>query len=132
VTNYLGPYTVTPIGTSQRRRRIAGRSLSGVPIVSLIRIPLAASRCDRQRGNPVVRLSAHIQREMQGRGITQAYIEEVLANPTYTAPDPTDPTLTRSFGPLPAFGNRMLRVVHRPDGSDVFVVTATWDRGATP
>ena len=56
VTNYLGPYTVTPIGTSQRRRRIAGRSLSGVPIVSLIRIPLAASRCDRQRGNPVVRL----------------------------------------------------------------------------
>lgn len=80
----------------------------------------------------MVRLSAHIQREMQGRGITQAYIEEVLANPTYTAPDPTDPTLTRSLGPIPAFGNRMLRVVHRPDGSDVFVVTATWDRGATP
>ena len=43
-----------------------------------------------------------------------------------------DPTLTRSFGPLPAFGDRMLRVVHRPDGSDVFVVTATWDRGASP
>jgi hypothetical protein len=77
-----------------------------------------------------VRLSIHIQREMPGRGITMAYIETVLASPTYTALDPVDPHLTRSFGPIPGFGNRMLRVVHRPDGNDVFVVTATWDRGA--
>jgi cyanate lyase len=58
---------------------------------------------------------------MPGRGITPTYIEAVLANPTYTTyttPDPTDPTLTRSFGPIQSFGNRMLRVVHRPDGDD--------------
>jgi Domain of unknown function (DUF4258) len=77
-----------------------------------------------------VRLSIHTQREMAARGITATYIEAVLASPTYTTPDPTDPTLTRSFGPIQAHGNRMLRVVHRPDGNDVFVITATWDRGA--
>ena len=78
----------------------------------------------------IVKLSIHTQREMARRGITTAYIEAVLASPAYTTPDRTDPTLTRSFGPIAAFGNRMLRVVHRPDGNDVFVVTATWDRGA--
>jgi hypothetical protein len=64
---------------------------------------------------------------MTARGITATYIEAVLANPTYTTPDPT---LTRSFGPIQANGNRMLRVVHQPDGNDVIVVMATWDRGA--
>ena len=78
----------------------------------------------------MVRLSIHTQREMATRGIAAAYIEAVLDNPTYTTQDATDPTLTRAFGPIPAFGNRMLRVVHRTDGNDVFVVTATWDRGA--
>lgn len=77
-----------------------------------------------------VKLSLHVQREMPGRGITVEYIEAVLANPIYTEPDRADPSLTRSFGRIAAFGNRMLRVVHRPAGTDVFVVTATWDRGA--
>lgn len=77
-----------------------------------------------------VRLSVHVQRQMPLRGITLDYIEAVLASPTRTTPDPNDATLTRSFGRIAAFGNRMLRVVHRPQGADVFVVTATWDRGA--
>jgi hypothetical protein len=51
--------------------------------------------------------------------------------------DPTDPASSRSFKAIPAFANRVLRVVHRPDGDnipgdDVFVVTAHWDRGAKP
>jgi hypothetical protein len=71
-------------------------------------------------------LSQHTMR----RNIPRAYIEAVLANPAYTTPDPADPTLTRSFGPILAFGNRTLRVVHRPEGADIFVVTAHWDRGA--
>ena len=75
-------------------------------------------------------LSKHTEREMAGRGITRAYIEAVLANPAYTMPDRVDPTLTRSFGQVPAFGNRALRVVHRPEGDNIFVVTATRDRGA--
>jgi len=74
-------------------------------------------------------LSQHTLREMGGRRITRAYIEAVLAGPAYTTPDP-DPALTRAFGPVAAFGGRMLRVVYRPQGADIFVVTATWDRGA--
>jgi hypothetical protein len=75
-------------------------------------------------------LSKHAAREMGGRGIALAYIEAVLATPTRTTPDRKDPMLTLSFAPIPAFGNRTLRVVHRPEGADIFVVTAHWDRGA--
>ena len=50
---------------------------------------------------------------MHGRGITRAYIEAVLAGPAYTSPDPNDPALVRAFGPIAAFGGRVLRVVHR-------------------
>jgi len=32
-------------------------------------------------------------------------------------PDP-NPALTRAFGPIAAFGGRMLRVVYRPQGDD--------------
>ena len=71
-------------------------------------------------------LSQHTRR----KNIPQTYIEAVLANPAYTAPDRKDLALTCSFGPVPAFGNRMLRVVYRPEGNDIFVVTAHWDRGA--
>ena len=75
-------------------------------------------------------LSRHTEREMHARGITRAYIEAVLAGPAYTTPDTKDPTLVRAFGPIAAFGNRVLRVVYRRRGDDIFVVTATWDRGA--
>jgi hypothetical protein len=44
--------------------------------------------------------------------------------------DPKDVALTRSFTAIPEFGNRVVRVVHRPDGPDIVVVTAHWDRGA--
>ena len=47
-------------------------------------------------------------------------------------PDPRDPTLTRSFKAIPNFGHRVLRVVHRPDGDDILVITAHLDRGASP
>jgi hypothetical protein len=75
-------------------------------------------------------LSQHTAREMGRRGIAQAYIEAVVSGPAYTTPDPNDPTLVRAFAPVAAFGGRMLRVVYRRQGDDIFVVTATWDRGA--
>lgn len=75
-------------------------------------------------------LSVHTAREMGSRRIAFEYIEAVLANPTRTMSDRKDASLTLSFAPVPAFGNRTLRVVHRPDGDDIFVVTAHWDRGA--
>ena len=80
----------------------------------------------------MIRLSKHASDEMPRRGIALAYVEAALASPDWTAPDPTDPALTRSYKAIAAFGRRTLRVVHRPDGADMFIITAHWDRGAKP
>ncbi len=77
-----------------------------------------------------IRLSKHTADEMDNRGIRLAYIAAVIAAPDQTMIDPKDPTLTRSFRAIPEFAGRVLRVVHRPDGADIFIVTAHWDRGA--
>ena len=79
----------------------------------------------------MIKLSKHTADEMGGRGILLAYIEATLAAPDRATLDPKDPALTRSFKAIPEFGDRVLRVVHRPDGADVFVVTAHWDRRAS-
>jgi hypothetical protein len=78
----------------------------------------------------VVKLSKHTADEMAGRGILLSYIEAALTAPDRVAADPTDPALSRSCKIIPEFGNRVLRVVHRRRGDNIFVVTAHWDRGA--
>ena len=77
----------------------------------------------------MIKLSRHTAEEMDGRRIRLAYIELALASPDRRMPDP-NPGLTRSYKSIPEFGGRVLRVFHRPDGADVFIITATWDRGA--
>ena len=79
----------------------------------------------------MVKLSKHTADEMAGRGILLSYIEAALTSPDRVVRDMTDPVLSRSYKVIPEFGNRVLRVVHRPDGDNIFVVTAHWDRGAT-
>ena len=78
----------------------------------------------------MITLSKHIAEELDERGIRLAYIEAAVAAPDRLTDDPTDRTLRRSFKAIPEFGSRILRVVHRPDNGDTFVVTAHWDRGA--
>ena len=78
----------------------------------------------------MIRLSKHTADEIEGRGILLSYIEAALSSPDRVAQDVTDPALSRSYKLIPEFGNRVLRVVHRPDGDDILVVTAHWDRGA--
>jgi hypothetical protein len=67
----------------------------------------------------MIRLSKHIGREMGGRGIRLEYIDAALATPDRVTADLPDPALSRSFKTIPAFGNRVLRGVHRPDGADI-------------
>lgn len=78
----------------------------------------------------MIKLSKHTADEMGKRRILLRYIEATLGFPDRVVQDPTDPALRRSYRIIPEFGNRMLRVVHRPEGDDIFVVTAHWDRGA--
>jgi hypothetical protein len=78
----------------------------------------------------MVKLSKHTADEMEGRGILLSYIEATLISPDRVAQDATDPALSRSYKAIREFGSRVLRVVHRRDGDDIFVVTAHRDRGA--
>ena len=76
-------------------------------------------------------LSAHARRVATVRGIAVAWIETAVHAPGRVTPDPTDSALTRSFCRIPDYGGRVLRVVHRPYGPDILIVTAFFDRGAS-
>ena len=75
-------------------------------------------------------LSKHAKDEVDWAVVKLAYVEATLSAPDWTEPDPNDPALTRSFKAILEFGNRVLRVVHRPEGPDILIVTAFFDRGA--
>ena len=78
----------------------------------------------------MIRLSKHAQEAVEGRQIDPAWIEGTITHPDRVEPDPRHPHRTRSFKAIAEFGGRMLRVVHRPDGADILVITAHFDRGA--
>jgi hypothetical protein len=75
-------------------------------------------------------LSKHLTADLDGKRLKLAYIEAAIARPDWTQPDRHWIDVTRSFKAIPEFGNRIIRVAHRPAGADVFVITAYWDRGA--
>jgi hypothetical protein len=79
---------------------------------------------------PAIRLTAHAEEMLEERGILMAWVVETLALPDKVEPDPRDGGLTRSFRAVAQVGGRVLRVVHRPDGAGILVVTAHFDRGA--
>lgn len=78
----------------------------------------------------MIRLTRHAQSRMLRRGLPFAWIEATIASPDRSVPDPDSPALTRSYKAIPEAAERVLRVVHRPDGTDILVVTAHFDRGA--
>ena len=78
----------------------------------------------------MIRLTDHAERQVRRRAITLTWIEATIASPDRTGPDPRDPSLTRSFKTIAAFGHRVPRGVHRPADDDILVATAHFDRGA--
>jgi hypothetical protein len=77
----------------------------------------------------MIRLSIHTEKRVAERALDLAWIEATITAPDWTTADP-DPTLTRSYKAIAAFGGRVLRVVHRAAGDDAIVVTAFFDRSA--
>ena len=77
----------------------------------------------------MIRSTGHVRQRVLERRLALAWIEAAIADPDWTGPDP-DPALTRSYMAIPAFGGRILPVVHRPEGADMLMVTAHFDRGA--
>jgi hypothetical protein len=73
----------------------------------------------------------HAREAVEKRVLNSEWIERAIATPDFTHPDP-DPTLTRSFKAIVEAAGRILRVVHRPEGNDILVVTVHFDRNAKP
>jgi hypothetical protein len=75
-------------------------------------------------------LSKHLTDELDSKRLKMPYIEAAITQPDWTQPDRRWIGVTVSFKAIPEFGNRIIRVAHRLSGTDVFVITAYWDRGA--
>jgi Domain of unknown function (DUF4258) len=80
----------------------------------------------------MLRLTKHAEEAVEKRELAVAWIERTVAAPDFTHVDPQDPMLTRSFKAIDEAGGRILRVVHRPEGADILVVTVHFDRDAKP
>jgi hypothetical protein len=80
----------------------------------------------------MIKLTAHAKARMAQYGIDLAWVEATIASPAWTELDPQDAHVTRSFARIVLRGGRVLRVAHRPDGSDVLVLSVFFDRGARP
>lgn len=76
-------------------------------------------------------LTKHAQDNVALYGLDPIWIEAVLVAPQHADRDPADPVLFRVWRRIPERGGRALRVVYRPAGADMVVVTAFFDRGAT-
>ncbi len=80
----------------------------------------------------MIRLTKHADEAVEKRNLDLDWIDRAVAAPDFTDVDPHDPALTRSFKAIDEVGGRILRVVHRPEGNDIVVVTVHFDRDAKP
>ena len=64
------------------------------------------------------------------RGLALAWIEAAITDPDTVGQDPGSSDLTRVWKRIPEAGGRVVRVVYRPLGNDILVITAFFDRKA--
>lgn len=79
--------------------------------------------------NRTIKLTAHAEQMIAERGIKLAWVVAAIEYPDSRSKDPRDASLTRSYCKISAAEGRILRVVHRPNGADILVITAFFDRG---
>jgi hypothetical protein len=78
------------------------------------------------------RVSRHAQERIAAGEVREDWIAETLADPEWERDDPLRPGITLSWRRIAAHGGRALRVAHRPEKDQILVITAFFDRGATP
>jgi hypothetical protein len=76
-------------------------------------------------------LTKHAQDNVALYNLDPAWIEATITNPQHTDHDPSDTMLLRAWRRISERAERALRVVYRPAGADMVVVTAFFDRGAS-
>ena len=78
----------------------------------------------------MIRFTKHAQEAISVRDIAVNWIETAVSTPDWIEPDPRHPDRTRSYRAIAEYGARVLRVVHRPEGDDIVIITVHFDRGA--
>ena len=78
----------------------------------------------------MIRLTKHAQEAISARGIAVDWIEAAVSVPDWIEPDPRHPDRVRSYKAIAEYGGRVLRVVHRPEGDDILIITVHFDRRA--
>jgi hypothetical protein len=78
----------------------------------------------------MIRVTKHAAEAMEARIIPFEWVERTLTFPDWTDTDPRHADRTRAFKAIPEFDGRVLRVVFRPDGADIVVITVHPDRSA--
>ncbi len=78
----------------------------------------------------MIRFTKHAEEAISVRAIAVDWIEAAVSAPDRIEPDPRHPDRTRSYKAIAEYGARVLRVVHRPEGDDIVIITVHFDRGA--
>ena len=77
----------------------------------------------------MIRFTKHAEEAISVRAIAVDWIEAAVSAPDRIEPDPRHPDRTRSYKAIAEYGARVLRVVHRPEGDDIVIITVHFDRG---
>jgi hypothetical protein len=78
----------------------------------------------------MIRFTKHAQEAIRARDIAVDWIEAAVGAPDWIEPDPRYPDRIRSYKVIAEHGGRVLRVVHRPGGDDILIITVHFDRRA--
>ena len=78
----------------------------------------------------MIRFSKHAQEAITKRNISAVWVENAVSTPDFVEVDPRHLDRFRCYKAIPELGGRVLRVVPRPDGTDIIIITAHLDRGA--
>jgi hypothetical protein len=73
-------------------------------------------------------LTEHARDSLEKRKILQEWMEKVLASPEVTEPDPVDIELEHRLARVPAYDNRVLRIIVNIKSTPPRIVTAFFDR----
>lgn len=78
----------------------------------------------------MLRLTKHAAEAIEQRDLALDWIDRTITASDFTDTDPHDPVLIRSFKAIDEAGGRVLRVLHRPEGNDILVITVHFDQDA--
>ena len=72
----------------------------------------------------------HAETVLRERGLDRRWIEAVVNQPEWCAPDPSGLGAERRYGPISERGGRYLRVVCVENADNIRIISAFLDRGA--